>query len=103
MESRLFAEKGQIMKQQVTSYQLEIIEERQAANGVYTLLHLAHGKLLRYAVAIEDDSGAEIAWFDGNEAACRTIFDRMVSGSLSCLHLKDVAADFCCENALEIF
>ena len=103
MESRLFAEKGQIMKQQVNSYQLEMIEERQTANGVYTLLRLAHGKLLRYAVAIEDEAGAQIAWFDGTEVACRTIFDQMVSGSLSSLHLKDVAADFCCENALEIF
>ena len=103
MDIRLFAEKGQIMKQQVRSYQWEIIEEREIANGVYTLFRFTYGKLLKYAVAIEDRSGSEIAWIGTEEHTCRLRFKQIVEGELSSVHLMEVAADFCCESALEIF
>ena len=103
METRLFAEKGQTMKQPKTSYQLEIMEERREDGRVYTLLRLERDALLRYAVCIEDHAGCEIAWIGAREEACRGFFEKMVAGSLSSLHLADVAADFSRDCSLEIF
>lgn len=91
------------MKQQTSSYQLEIMEERRATESVYTLLCMTHGSLVKYAVCIEDRFGSDIAWIGDKEEGARIAFDHMVAGSLSSIHLMDIAADFYYERSLEIF
>ena len=103
MNLRLGAEKGQIMKEQVRLYHVEIVEERQGNDGVYTLLRITRGSLLKYAVEIEDRAGIEFACLTDAEPECRMFFDRLVTGELSSLHLCEAASDFCYEHSLEIF
>ncbi|MBE6662245.1 MAG: hypothetical protein E7606_03055 [Ruminococcaceae bacterium] len=91
------------MKQQRTLYQLEIVEERRADDRIYTLLRLERGALLRYAVCIEDRAGIEIAWIGDRDEECRSFFDKLVKGSLSSVHLTEVATDFSYRRSLEIF
>lgn len=103
MEVRHSAEKGQIMKQQTSSYQFLLIEERRVDHSVYSLLRLEHGTLVKYAVCIEDRAGIEIAWIGEKEELCRALFSQIVAGSLSSVHLSDIAADFSRDWSLEIF
>lgn len=103
MNLRPCAEKGQFMKEQVSLYHVEVVEVRQGSDGVYTLLRITRGSLLKYAVEIEDRAGMEFACLTDAETECRIFFDRLVAGELSSLHLCEAASDFCCEHSLEIF
>lgn len=91
------------MEHQVISYQMEIVEERRATEGIYHLLRISGEKLLKYAVAVEDECGTELALLQGREAHAREFFGQIVAGELSSLHLCEVAEDFCHANVEEFF
>ena len=103
MEARRKAGKGQIMEHRGISYQMEILEERRAAEKRYRLLRISGEELLKYAVAVLDAEGSELALLQGEESHARECFGRIAEGELSSLHLCEVAADFCHAFATEIF
>ena len=91
------------MEHHENAYHLEIVEERRKDVGHYTLFRIRIGDLLRYAVAIEDRAGSELALLIGAEKKIFAFFDQIAEGELSSLQLLEVAEDFRCETILEIF
>jgi hypothetical protein len=91
------------MEHQVIAYQMEIVEERSAGMASYQLLRIVSNTLLKYAVAITDGQGSELALLQGEEEQVLAFFDQIAAGELSSLHLCEVAEDFCHAFAGEIF
>ena len=91
------------MEHSVISCQTEMLKERRSKEGVYALLKIKWRRSVKYAVAIEDRAGSDLALLCGTDARCLALFDQIVEEELSSIQLAEVAEDFRCTEILENF